>query len=449
MSRRAIRLRSRSRSDLHQTLAAVESLVDPEFGIIQSLEFSVPRHDDPQFAHCHAALPDLARVTGRAGTRSAEGTGLTCDVAAAKAVGEAVERYCSEFCDPREVTRAPYRRVQADATDPRRFVTFHPEQYRAPGFPYAEVSADTVIGWVAGYSLTRRRDTLVPATLVHRGYPRLAGESFEAMPVSGYACGNTLEEAVLGAICEVVERDAFMVCWYNDLPVPAFDLSAVRTTAARQTIDRYHAAPVTLRCANLTTDIGIPAVLALMTCSEPGWPAAVVATAAHVDTEQAIVRALQELAANHGCVRGCLEGASRPIPRNPEEVVSMEDHGLFYAAPERFPALEGWIRPRAWLRPAEVETRASDDVLENIEHCVERLAAADLEAIAVDLTTEDVASLGFHVVKVLVPGAQPIDFGMGRRHLGGRRIYEAPQRMGYRDRPTLPAEINPLPHPFP
>jgi ribosomal protein S12 methylthiotransferase accessory factor len=69
--------------------------------------------------------------------------------------------------------------------------------------------------------------------------------------------------------------------------------------------------------------------------------------------------------------------------------------------------------------------------------------------IAVDLTTPDVEALGFKVVKVLIPGTQPLDFGVECPHLGGRRLYEAPYRMGYRPRPTRPHELNLVPHPFP
>lgn len=449
MSKNKIRLQSRPRTDIRQTLSTVKDLVDPEFGLIQSINFYPPRHNEPQLVHCHATMPDLSRITGRYNVRGTGSTALSKDVALVKGIGESVERYCSDIFDEHDVIYAPYRKVKSEATDPRRFVMYHPKQYRSPDFPFVEVTEDTPLGWVQGYSVTRKRPTLVPALLAHMNYQQHQGENFEMGPVSGYACGNTYEEAILSGICEVIERDAFMVFWYNYLPVPALDLSAVQSTAAQQTLDRYHSAPVQLHCANITTDIGIPAVAAVMTSYEPGWPAAVVASAADTDAERAIVRALQELAANHLYIRSYWENPSQPHPQTPEQVVSMEDHGLFYCSPERLPALEVLLQPQQTIKPQDLESKTSEDVLENINHCVERLAGLDLEVIAVDLTTVDVESLGFKVVKVLVPGMQPIDFGMRWRHFGGRRIYEAPQRMGYRDRQTLPSEINLFPHPFP
>jgi ribosomal protein S12 methylthiotransferase accessory factor len=254
---------------------------------------------------------------------------------------------------------------------------------------------------------------------------------------------------VLSAICEVIERDALMVCWYNRLPVPGFDLRAGRSDALRATLDRYAGAPVRLHCANITTDIGIPVTFAIMVSHHPGWPAAIVATAAHLDPEESIVRALHELAANHLYIRSYFEDPSRKRPQAAHEVVTQEDHGLFYCSPARLPLLDPFIRPRWLVRPDEVPSELSSDVKTNVERCLARLAALDLEVIVIDLTTPDVQSLGLKVVKVLIPGAQPLDFGTRWQHFGGRRLYESPVRLGYRRTPPRVDELNTLPHPFP
>ena len=40
------------------------------------------------------------------------------------------------------------------------------------------------------------------------------------------ACGATLEEAILSGLLELVERDAFLIAWYNRLSLPLVDWSA-------------------------------------------------------------------------------------------------------------------------------------------------------------------------------------------------------------------------------
>jgi ribosomal protein S12 methylthiotransferase accessory factor len=445
------RLRSHPRTALAPTLRALSSLVDWDVGVIQSIDWYTPKPDEPRLVHCHVTLADVGKITGRQCSRATGGTALTEEVALAKAIGESVERYCADLGDSRDVLNASFNSLGADAaTDPARFALYHPRQYSQRGFPFVPPDARTVIGWVEGYSLTRDVPTLVPAGLVHLSYPWRRDECFDMGPVSGYACGNTLEEAVLSAICEVIERDAFMVSWYNRLPVPAFELRAAQSDALRETLDRYHATPARLHCTNITSDVGIPVACAVMVSRQPGWPAAVVATAAHLDPEQAIVRALHELAANHLYIRSYFENPHGRRPQSPHEVVTPEDHGLFYCAPAQLPLLDLLVQPRWSVRPSDIIPCAlSDDVKANVEYCLERLAALDLEVIVVDLTTPDVDSLGLKVVKVLIPGTQPLDFGTRWQHLGGRRLYETPVRMGYRRTPPQVDELNRLPHPFP
>jgi ribosomal protein S12 methylthiotransferase accessory factor len=127
----------------------------------------------------------------------------------------------------------------------------------------------------------------------------------------------------------------------------------------------------------------------------------------------------------------------------------MEDHGLFYSSPSMLPALDPLLRPNRWVKAADVApAHQLTDVKDDIDHCVQLLADNGLEVIAIDLTTPDVEGLGFKVVKVLIPGMQPIDFGP-QWHLGGKRLYEAPARMGYEGTAREPWHLNLFPHPFP
>jgi ribosomal protein S12 methylthiotransferase accessory factor len=73
-----------------------------------------------------------------------------------------------------------------------------------------------------------------------------------------------------------------------------------------------------------------------------------------------------------------------------------------------------------------------------------------LDVLVVDQTAPEHRAGGFACVKVLVPGALPMTFGHDlRRHHGIPRLAEVPRRLGYRDRPLPPEEVNPYPHPFP
>ena len=76
------------------------------------------------------------------------------------------------------------------------------------------------------------------------------------------------------------------------------------------------------------------------------------------------------------------------------------------------------------------------------------MAKAGYDAFAVDLTTIDVDDLGFKVVRVVIPGFQPLDINHNHRHLGGHRLQQIADRFGRTECP-LHEMLNPLPHPFP
>jgi ribosomal protein S12 methylthiotransferase accessory factor len=76
------------------------------------------------------------------------------------------------------------------------------------------------------------------------------------------------------------------------------------------------------------------------------------------------------------------------------------------------------------------------------------LAELGHEMYAVDLTTPDVASCGYFVVKVLIPSLQPLEGDHSHRFLGGNRLYTLPERLGYPGERSFES-LNPLPHPYP
>ena len=63
------------------------------------------------------------------------------------------------------------------------------------------------------------------------------------------------------------------------------------------------------------------------------------------------------------------------------------------------------------------------------------------------LTSPDIRDLGLTVARSLVPGYHPLYMGHRLRALGGRRLWEVPQRLG-REQPQSGGS-NPAPHPYP
>jgi ribosomal protein S12 methylthiotransferase accessory factor len=133
-----------------------------------------------------------------------------------------------------------------------------------------------------------------------------------------------------------------------------------------------------------------------------------------------------------------------------DEIETFEDHAALYAFADMTEAFDFLLSaPFGPSLESPTEPVPVGPKLE-LEQCVEVLVHKGLEPVVVDLTTEDVEQLGFSVVRVLVPGLQPIEGCHKHRFLGGSRLVEVPRRLGYVDRrPRSLEELNPFPHPYP
>jgi len=88
----------------------------------------------------------------------------------------------------------------------------------------------------------------------------------------------------------------------------------------------------------------------------------------------------------------------------------------------------------------------AEDDHQALRTILEILRARGLEAFSVELSTDEALRAGIRVVRVLIPGLQPVAFNYRARYLGHPRLYELPKKLGY---PVLSEnELNRWPQPF-
>ena len=128
-------------------------------------------------------------------------------------------------------------------------------------------------------------------------------------------------------------------------------------------------------------------------------------------------------------------------------VEELQDHDLLYSHPDSLPWLAFWRDAAEQPWPASDEHPA-DTAAERREALMASLTSAGHRLLACDLTPPELRALDVHVVRAVIPGFQPIDFGAREARLGGRRLYDLPARLGLRAGPLERRELNPLPHPI-
>jgi ribosomal protein S12 methylthiotransferase accessory factor len=425
-------------------------LVSPRVGLVRNLS-SVPRGAEeprpPYIVQATVSHFDFRKAP--LSDRVAAGKGETEEEATASALGEAVERYCASHPDANAARRASFSSLDGHALAPTDCVLYSESQYSRPDLPYARFDPEVPISWTAMRDAGGPGQVWVASSLVYLNWPAAPEEHFCPATSNGLAAGPDLPSAILGGLCELIERDAFLITWMNRLPAPEVDLDGIGGVEA--SICRHYANfGVGVRVFAMITDLPVPVMMAVA-CDRSGrGPAALVGLGCHPSPRIALRKALFEVCQiRPGEVHRFREKPPHERLRTYEDVRSLEDHSAFLSVPERRAEFEFLFGNGRRVRLADLPDASRGALEADLSFVAASLTAAGCRPLYADLTTPDVAAYGFAAVRTIATGLQPIHFGYGEERLGGHRLYEVPMRLGYRTAPATEADLNPCPHPLP
>jgi ribosomal protein S12 methylthiotransferase accessory factor len=435
--------------DERESIERASRLVSSRTGIVSSLDVNELEPDDPAL-HWVTASPADAQAAGLRRTLS-DGNAVSIDPlrAAMKAVGESVERYCSAQWRDEDLTITSRQQLTGYVAEPSSFALFSPEQYAQSNFPWHELTNDAIVPWVTGTSFVSGHAVAVPAAFVYVPFGPAPNDSPIFASIStGLACGPSLAHAAYRAVVEVVERDAFMIVWRNKLVCERIDLPRVEDSTVRRLIAAYDGLPTTLHAVVLTLDIAVSVVLCLL--ESTGSPLRVIGLGADLSPLRALQLSLEEASLS-------FIGMRRLVQQNPNwrpstdrsDLTDISAHGLAHAIDDSLLGSTDFLRQGAVVAIEDFPNYSQPSPKQNLVFVVNEVAKLGYDVVAMDLTTDDVDDVGFKVVRVVVPGLQPLDTSHIHQYLGGRRMYEVPIVLGLRVGPISTADLNSQPHPFP
>jgi len=451
LDREQLGIETDTQLDVHDL---IEGLVSRRTGVIVDLAAASREPTEP-----HLPLVWRARIANHAFAEEAEdnhaacsGKGFTTRAAWMSCLGEAVERYSAGRWSPDELVPATRAELSGPTVDPRELVLYEPELYEH--LPYASYTDDTRLPWLTGWSLISDAEIWLPAIAALMEFT--VGDPSEFLfPITsnGLAAGPTLRDAVTSAICEVLERDAFMITWSNQLPARVLDGAAHRDADVRDLVLGYRRRGVRLELFELPTDHPVSVIMGVA-FQEGGFggPAATVGLGADVVPARAARQAVLEVGQVRPAFRERARGRDAEriaeLVADPQKVTTLEDHSLLYADAtmvSAFDFLHG--RHCSW---EELESEAAVAVPRSgeLDLLLDHFGSVGQDVIYVNLTSPDVEPLGLFTARAVLPGYQPIWFGHHEQRLGGTRMFELPHRLGLRAQPSTTATLNPLPHPL-
>jgi YcaO-like protein with predicted kinase domain len=369
----------------------------------------------PRFAQF--GVTRLARITGldligipvwsaiRPNSRTlavSQGKGLTDAAAQASAAMEAIEVATAERRDlPRRAASAA-----ALAAEGRGFALL--ENFLRAGA--VAPARDETIDWLEGYDLLNETHIYLPLEAVVLSDGRTRSRYWQT--TDGLASGNILWEAVLHGLCERIERDA-LVLWSlrknAEVAARCCDPRGFEDAALDVLVAQIEATGLQLRLFDVTSDIGVPVCLAVI--SPP--PGGNEAKWRHFD-----------LSAGSGChpkpARAAIRAVTEAAQTRLTTISAIRDD----FDPETYEArLDSSLLVYVGVAPRPAAPNASAPIAraDYVDHMLARLRAAGVrQAIVAPLETNDP---DFAVAKMLIPDLESLPGD--RRFRYGKRMLRA------------------------
>lgn len=367
-----------------------------------------------------------------------------------KAIFECMERYFISFSETKRkrMIIKSYDEVRNRALNPNQLFPFSNDQYLQKKFRYRKLNNDNKIYWAKGRFLFRKKEILVPASAIYCGYQKARFEPLIGRANSnGCAIGRSLHTAIINATLELIERDAVLIRWFNKLPSPKIkpDYLSDDLKSIIKTTEKDYRANVLIN--DLTTDFNIPTISVLLRSNAP--PYFTFGSAASFSIKKAIIKALQESLLK----RVVLKNLKNPLSdyTNFDRIKNLYQHSEFYARNNEYEAFRFLYKSpyisKSRLRKYETigaEIKTSKEKIGYLKHCCKRLKK---DIILINLTPK-LFKRRLYIVRVIIPGLQPLNSEYNARYLGNERLYILPEQLGFRKFYPEKIFLNRYPHPL-
>ena len=274
-------------------LERAERFIFENKDLFQMIQRNTRYNDEPQmFSYASSyAVP----VPGYHDVEYASGFSFDQELAIIRMLGESIERYSLDYFYPKIEKIAAPASLKGDFVHPVRFSPFSAKQLKKDSFRYFRISEASPMQWSQATSFTTGKRLLLPSQLNCIHFKYLDNEPLVLrMTSSGVAAGISLEDALYRAIFELVEHDSFMIHYLNKLPSPKVDLESIPDPQIQRLLELCKRYRLELHVLNITTDLGIPAFVALSVDRTGIGPAVGVGLKARFSEVEAIINAIEE-----------------------------------------------------------------------------------------------------------------------------------------------------------
>lgn len=433
------------------TLERVSAVANPKFKLIKSFGRVLQYYDEPKFWQYSATLNSkFLSQDGTDFSSVASGISLTSEkTVMVKCLCEAVERYCNHaFFNSSVAHVGAYNQLKDAALNPRNVGAFSENQLKNKNFKKFLISNNSRFSWTEGVSLTANKKILIPSQLIYLSYPHILDEPVIYPGIStGSAGGSCLSAALVRGICEIVERDAFMIFYLNKLEPKKIALNRLKDPKIQNLLDILSRYKMEVYSFDITTDIDIPTFLSVVVDRTGFGKSIALGLKCDLNQITAIIGSIEETFNSRSWLRTEYEKGEKKVALS--DLLKNSDirtRGLLWYPVEAIDNLSFLLnapKSKDNINAKEIK-RASG---QQLEHILEIFKKHEYDVLYKDITLPVFKSLNYFVTKTIIPQMQPFYLNENYKLLGGRRLYDVPKKIGFKTK-LRENQLNLYPHPF-
>ncbi len=364
-----------------------------------------------------------------------------------KLLGETLERYALSINNNKKFIYGSYselKKIYKNVLNPLDVFPFSEKQIKVLKLDKQNLLF-TKLHWVKGINLLNNEPVLIPGQLIFVPYIYQETEPLIISPIStGAAAGQTYEDALYRGICEVVERDSFMITYLNKLPCSKINLHAIKNGNLKQILDQLIRYKIEVYLIDITTDLKIASVAAVLVDRTELGPAISVGLKAGFDIVDTIIGSIEEAVMLRSWLRDKFVYLDPKYQR--EKIIrNIDDRAHYWFTVKMINRLNFWLESNKLKTIKSEFLHSSKD---HLNKALKLLNHKNIDVIYFDLTDKKIEKYGYKIVKVIIPDLQPLYLDEKYACFRKLRLYQAPVNMKIFKRPKKENQLNKIPHPF-
>jgi len=378
------------------------------------------------------------------------------------ALGEAVERYCLQhtFYREKELVFSSYASLNKPKADIFNISGFSKEE-KSNNKSSNTLDYDThsKFLWVPAVDAISRNTVYAPwqwfsfakiSSILHKENSQTDNEPLLSPPISsGAAAGQNKQDAILTGLLEVIERDAFMIYWLQQLGAHRIDLTTIVNKEVQSLIKLATDYHLELHVLYLETDAPVH-TLCLVILDKTGCSQAVSVDAkSGFDVISIIADLLQDQLAQHGALHEHWE--YNPDLRNvPVSELCLQERMLYWHRPERLEDISTFISGPYYSIDELPSYNVEADTEARLQHLYSWCKKNKYPVYYREIISPELKRLteGMSVVTVRVPNLQPLYVKEKLKATGGSRLQAVPVSVGYQSQYGPDSGYCKIPSPF-